>query len=385
MEMPEINGQNLKWARETAALSREEAARRLGFKGASAAGTLERLESGERIPTSSHLQKMAKIYNRPLLALYVAAPPHEGQEPHDLRTLKDQDSEPEAKLKAIIRDAHMRQSLLRNALEDNDEGEPIAWVGSVSAQIGSRQIAEAIVEAAGFSRTEFRAQHTVTEAFATAREAVESLGIYVLLIGDLGHYSQKVSSQVFRGMSLPDPIAPFIIINDNDSKSAWTFTLFHELTHISIGKSAISGYSSDSDEERLCDETASYILLSDRDLRSLPAATTILEHVAVISAAAKRWKLSRKMVAFNLLRINRIQPQTYEALARQFDDDRLEYPARREGGGGDYYVLRAHRLGRALIRTVNRMVSSGALTAPKAATVLGIRPTAVSHLAEVAR
>lgn len=381
--MPNVNPKNLLWARETASLTVEEAAKRIGFKGRSAIDKLQQIERGDIRPTRSTLEKMAKAYSRPLLALYVTTPPAEGQGAHDLRKLFEHNSSSEATLNAIIRNLHVRQSVLRNGLEDEDEAEPIRWVGSVPSKAGSVQIASLILEATGFDLTEFRSQRTVAAAFANAREAVEKLGVYVLLVGDLGHHSRKVSPKVFRGISLSDPLAPFIIINDNDSKSAWTFTLFHELTHILIGESAISGYATDSAEERLCDDTASKILLTSFDVQSVNVSNALEQQVADIESAARRWKLSRKMVAYNLMRSGRISSEYYAALAGKFDEDRVEYGSPRESGGADYYVVRAHRLGRHLIRTVNRMVSTGLLTAPKAALVLGIRPTAVSQLTEV--
>jgi Zn-dependent peptidase ImmA (M78 family)/transcriptional regulator with XRE-family HTH domain len=382
--MPHVNPQNLRWARETAALSVEEAAQRIGFRGDSAVEKLRQIESGVLVPTRGHLDKMAKAYNRPLLALFMPAPPREGRGAHDLRMLPALNSSSEALLKAIVRDAHVRQAVLRNALED-DEAAAVPWVGSVQSRIGADRLAEAMQEATEFDLREFRAQRSIAGAFSVARSAVERLGIFVLLIGDLGHHSRKVGPDVFRGIALPDPIAPFIIINDNDSKSAWTFTLFHELAHIFIGESAISGYAADSDQERLCDDAASRILLRREDLGSVSTAGSLEQQIANISAVAHAWKVSRKMVAYNLLRANRIQAGIYRSLARRFDEDRLEYEPRREGSRSDYYVVRTHRLGRTLIRTVDRMVASGALTPQKAALVLGVRPTAVSQLTEAVR
>lgn len=325
------------------------------------------------------------MYNRPLLALYLGRPPERGERARDLRTIHGSTATAEAQLDAIVRNVHVRQSVLRGALEDAEEAEAIDQVGSLSRKEGPDVLAAAILAATKFDLRKFRAQRSVEDAFAFARDSVESLGIYVLLIGDLGHHTRKVIPKVFRGISLPDRIVPFIIINDNDSKSAWSFTLFHELAHIFTGESAISGYGSDSEAERLCDDAASRILLPRSDLASVVVSVESLEQQVVeIQRAARRWKLSRKMVAYNLWRTRRITASSYQELATRFDADRLEFP-QHSGGGGDYYVYRNHRLGRSLIRTVDRMVANGALTAPKAGLVLGVKPTAVWRLTEAAR
>ena len=65
--------------------------------------------------------------------------------------------------------------------------------------------------------------------------------MFVLLKGDLGNYRTAIDVEVFRGFAIADDIAPFVVINDNDSKAAWSFTLLHELTHLLLGQTGISG------------------------------------------------------------------------------------------------------------------------------------------------
>ena len=53
---------------------------------------------------------------------------------------------------------------------------------------------------------------------------------------------------------------------------------------------------------------------------------------------------------------------------------------RERGGGPDYYVVRRHRLGGALINFVSRALSDGLITPTKASKVLGVRPRSVAPL-----
>jgi Zn-dependent peptidase ImmA (M78 family) len=221
------------------------------------------------------------------------------------------------------------------------------------------------------------------EAFGRLRTAVEKVGVYVLLIGNLGNYRTDLSPEVFRGFSIASPVAPFIVINDTDSKSAWSFTLLHELAHVFLGDSDISGYGSDNNLERLCDDAASMFLLPPGEIEGLLVDTNTDVRTAanLIGQFSRARKISRKMVAYNLLRSGRIDSALYRRLDARFDEDRLDFERQRESEGGpDYYVVRRHRAGSSLIRTVDRMVSSGALTTPKAARVLGVKPTAVDRL-----
>lgn len=90
--------------------------------------------------------------------------------------------------------------------------------------------------------------------------------------------------------------------------------------------------------------------------------------------------LSRKMVAYNLLRSDLITASTYRFLSDEFDAERLKESDRANGGGPDYYTVRRHRVGPGLVEFVRRMVAGGALTTTKAGRVLGVKPTAVDRL-----
>ncbi len=235
--MPKVNPQNLRWARETAGLSLVEAARVVGLSGKSAADRLAQMESGEREPTRVQLSKMATGYRRPLLALYLDAPPRNGQRNRDLRRARTPDEGKEAALTALIRDAYVRHALLQNALEDEDEAEPLPFVGSVGPDATAPQVIAAIQRALNFKIADYRRAESTDAAFGLLREAVETLGAYVLLIGNLGSHHSALKPAVFRGFSIATPVAPFIIcINDGDSRASWSFTLIHEFAHVFLDR-----------------------------------------------------------------------------------------------------------------------------------------------------
>ena len=79
-----INPAVLVWARETAGLSIEEAAHKIGLTSGTRGTADEKLtamENGERAPSQAQLTKMAAAYHRPLLALYMAEPPRPAGDP----------------------------------------------------------------------------------------------------------------------------------------------------------------------------------------------------------------------------------------------------------------------------------------------------------------
>jgi Zn-dependent peptidase ImmA (M78 family)/transcriptional regulator with XRE-family HTH domain len=379
--MPEINPGILIWARETAGLSLEDAAKKLGMSGPD---RLEALEVGKRAPSRQQLAKMSDKYRRPLLSFYLPTPPPERDRGQDFRSLPEgQPPASEAILDTLIRDVQARQQLVRAALEETEEDEPLAFVGSARISDGVDALVASMREVLGVSLDEFRAQKTVTDAFGTLRAGAEKAGVFVLLMGNLGTHHTNIDIRVFRGFALVDKIAPFVVINEKDSRAAWSFTLLHELAHIWLGQTGISGYDSEVDVERFCDAVAARFLLAPSELEQVGARGAIdLDSLRErIGAFASRRKLSRKMVAYNLLRSNIISAAVYRELSDAFDGEHATQKDHEKGEGGpDYYIVRRHRVGPGLVGLVKRMVAVGALSTPKAGKVLGVKPTAVDRL-----
>lgn len=385
--MPRLNPANLEWARKSAGLSLEEAAHAVGLSGPAAADRLAQMESGEREPTRRQIANMAKAYRRPLLAFYLDAPPRNGQRNRDLRRTRTPDESQEAMLLALIRDTYVRHSLLQNALEDEDEARPLSFVGSLSSESTVEAATALIEQTLEFPISEYRSADSKDAAFNRLRDAVERVGIYVLLLGNLGSHHSALSPAVFRGFSIAKPIAPFIVINDADARSSWSFTLMHELTHIFLGQSDISGYGSNNAVERFCDDVAANFLVKPSELESLAKSCDQLSFddlTGRITTAARDYKVSRLMLAYNLWRRNHISKAIYSALADRFDREWRNSVKPKKNSKVNYYIVRRHRLGRGLIGTVGRMMSAGALTAPKAARVLGVKPANVGRLTSAA-
>jgi Zn-dependent peptidase ImmA (M78 family)/transcriptional regulator with XRE-family HTH domain len=378
--MPRVAPEVLVWARETAGLSVEAAAKKLGVFGR----RLTEFESGDREPTRNQIVAMSKRYHRPLVAFYLPKPPTDAKRPQDFRSLPEHPPlGSEALVSALIRDVLSRQYLVKAALEEVDEDKVLPFVGSRRMTDGVDAMVESLRRLLGVSRAEFRAQRTVDSAFSILRSGAEKAGVFVLLMGNLGTHHTDIDVQVFRGFALADKVAPFVVVNEKDSRAAWPFTLLHELVHILLGETGISGYNGNAEIERFCDTVAARFLLNPAELNEInlsdgPNVHTLSERILEFSRTRN---LSRKMVAYNLLRANLITSVVYRELSEDFDAERLQRKEEDDKEGGpNYYVVRRHRLGAGLISFIDRMVSVGALTAPKAGMVLGVKPTAVYEL-----
>ena len=117
-----------------------------------------------------------------------------------------------------------------------------------------------------FSLREFRQRSSVGHAFTYLREKLEASGIFVVLLGNLGSHHTNIPEKTFRGYAIADPIAPFIVVNDQDAKAAWSFTAFHEAVHLWLGNTGVSSVSTDAQIERYCNEVAGEILLPGSEI-----------------------------------------------------------------------------------------------------------------------
>ena len=380
-----LNPEIFRWARETAGLSVEDAASGLGI---THSDKLLSIESGNEPPSRAILLKMVKQYRRSLLTFYLSAPPKQGDRGEDFRTVvENRTIESDANLDALIRDLRARQSLVRSTLED-EESESLDFIGSTNLSQGVAATVTAIQNLLQIDINEFRKQRRAEDAFSLLRDRAEACNIFVLLIGNLGSHHSAIPVETFRGFAIADKIAPFVVINDQDSKTAWSFTLVHELAHLCLGTTGISGAPSEKAIEQFCNDVAGEFLLPEAELKLLvlPNPWQVDSSIAAISKFAAERNLSRAMVAYKLYRAGKIPFVQWQKLDSKLKELWAKEKAlnkakpKESESGPSYYVVRRHRLGKAILEFANRTISSGALSPVKAAKVLGVKPRSVQPL-----
>jgi Zn-dependent peptidase ImmA (M78 family) len=211
----------------------------------------------------------------------------------------------------------------------------------------------------------------------------------VLLVGNLGSHHTALKVETFRGFALADDLAPFVVINDQDARSAWSFTLLHEVAHLWLGQTGVSGGYGESSIERFCNDVASSILLTGDELATFDFAAgdhTVAEYVTLIGEFARERKVSTALVAYRAMRAGYLNQSGWKVVQDQLRANwataRAADRARRTDSesGPNYYTVRRHRVGPALINFVRRNVAEGELTTVKAGRVLGVQPKNVGPL-----
>lgn len=388
--MTRVNADVLAWARETAGLSVAEAARKVGLndtKKGIGADRLAALEKGDGEVSRPLLLKFAHAYRRPLVTFYLAKPPPRADRGEDFRALPDDQAvESAAEIDALVRDIRARQGVVR-ALLDDEDGPPINFVGKSTMGAGVAAIEQMLADVIGFDLAEFRRQPNVEKAFNYLRGRTEAAGVYVLLIGNLGSHHSNIAVEAFRGFALADDLAPFIVINDQDAKSAWAFTLLHELAHIALGATGISAGDAKVGIERFCNDVAGSMLLPTDELAGLVVRDLDDPQAQrAITDFSNERHVSRALVAYRLRLAGALTVARWRSIRGAFRDEYLrdrEDRRQRERateGGPNYYIVRRHKLGGALIQLVRRTLDDGALTPTKAGKILGVRARNVEPL-----
>jgi len=382
--MSEFNPQVFAWARDAAGLTVDAAASALHIK----SRTLQEIEDGRVDPSRPQLLRMAQVYRRSLLVFYLPAPPTKGDRGQDFRTVvAERAQSAEAAIDALLRDVRSRQSVVRSTLQDDDDIEPLGFVGSLGMDAGVAAVKQSIVTTIGFDLAEFRRQAGNELAFNKLRAKIESVGVFVMLIGNLGSHHSAIPVEAFRGIAIADQIAPFIVINDQDARVAWSFTLLHELAHLWLGASGISDGPSEMRIEQFCNEVAAEILVPRAELAAVTLEGLDEEgQVDAIQRLARQWRVSRPMIAYRLFKAGRISQGSWRMLDVKFRElfvaeRQLEKAAAGEKKGApSYYVVRRHKLGRAMLDFAARSLNAGTLSPVKAAQVLGVSPRSVFTL-----
>ncbi|AMU04707.1 hypothetical protein A2T82_36080 (plasmid) [Burkholderia cenocepacia] len=110
------------------------------------------------------------------------------------------------------------------------------------------------------------------------------------------------------------------------------------------------------------------------------------EVISAISDFASRRKVSRALVAYRLLKRRQIDRKQWSDLTGEFRRSWEEERAKKKeqaadaAGGPNYYVVKRHRVGNALVEVTRRAIAEGFVTPTKAGRILGVRPTNVQAL-----
>jgi transcriptional regulator with XRE-family HTH domain len=259
-----FNRHMFRWAREFRELTIEDAAHRVGVR----PEVVTAWENGNAIPTVRQARILSDLYQRSFLEFFRDEPPpvseprlvpdfrlHRGTAPpHETRDLKDlQAWAEEMRLNALDLYDILGEAVpvVPDALRANLEEVPAA-----AAARARGALSFPIEEQAGLKRTD---RDALPKLF---RHKVENAAILVLKTGGLKDFGA-------RGLCIAVEPLPVIVFGA-EAPSAQMFTLAHELAHVCLAESAISGPPADARRpsrearvERWCNQFAAAFLVPE--------------------------------------------------------------------------------------------------------------------------
>ena len=249
----DTNPEVLRWARESMALSKTQAAERLGWH----TGALEKLENGTVKISLSELKEMSKTYKRTVATLLLQAPPLEKGLPRDFRSVdsKEIGHFHEKTIVAVRKARALSKSLIELKQEVGVASTRFTWHATLN------DTPETIAEQcrALWQLEEIRQIDDTKLALETCIEKLEEAGIAV--------FQLSLTQDGVRGFSLVDETVPIIAVKRGETSSGKIFTLFHELGHIilNIGGICDISFNSRIDQvEKWCNAFAAEILMPAR-------------------------------------------------------------------------------------------------------------------------
>jgi len=377
-EMP-INGDVLVWARERVHLNHDDAA-------AGAGVTPERLrdwERGESVPTVKQARKLAAVYDRPFLEFFSRErPPVKALETiPDFRTQKGVDIPKEDYELFLIQSE--AEEIRLNALDLYDLlGEqpptlPSRFFGTIN---DDAEVTAARVR--GILDLSIEEQITLKwkerDRFVDIlRAKFEAAGILVTKNSGLIQFGSR--GMCFFAQPLP------IIVFSSEAPSGQAFTLAHELAHVVIKQSALSGTPGGSKPsakrtEDWCDAFAAAFLIPANALArvySKPATPHPRITDYELDRLAKRFAVSRHAMLIRLVNLGYVRASYY------WDEMRAKFlaieAAYKRSGRSKYYGSR-YRTARGDLYTglVLEAWSNGSITNHSAAEFMGIKN--IAHL-----
>lgn len=357
----------LRWARKSIGYALEDAASKIGVR----AETLERAEHGGAFLTLRQAEKAARVYHRPLAALFLPEPPVEEPQEAQFRRLPGAPEPPwPPEMQVLARRIRGRQEAAAELYELIDEDPP--W-SDVKEQIGrsAEDYAATARELLGISSEE-QSSWGDPSGYQPLRhwiDAVEALGVLVMQDGTL-------PLEMMRGFASTHPMVPAVVVNTQDDARARAFTAVHELGHLML---EAAGKPVGSETESWCDEFAGEVLMPSAVFRQVFGGTRSSDSLERIDEVALKFGVTPRAAAVTAVRRQLLSQDEANVAIARIDERGGQGQA---SGGGNYYWTQLGRLGPSFTRLVFSALDSQALTYPAASGLLGVKVNNFSTLRE---
>ena len=373
----------LRWARETSKMTIEQVALKTKVK----EGKIELWESGKDFPSISQLEKLSKLYRRPIAIFYLPEPPADFQTLRDFRR-NIVSKEYSTALTFIIRDIQSKQSWFSDFLKEDGENQ-LGFIGKFNSKTSVEKIASDIIKTLEIEPIE--RNQDILKYWV---DKIEQKRIFVSLSSNI-HSHLKIDINEVKGFAVSDKYAPFIFVNSADGKNSQLFTLIHELVHLWINASGVSSFDlidfrSTEDLKQydpievLCNRVTAEILMPKSSVLSLLRNHKTITP-QIVERIAKEMKVSSFALSVKLLNLNIISDIQFNRFRRVFKDQYDEYleiqaNKPKQKGGPSYYTLKIRKNSKAFTSYIYGYYKNGKITGYEANKLLDIKVSNFKNL-----
>ncbi|MEA3495871.1 MAG: ImmA/IrrE family metallo-endopeptidase [Bacteroidota bacterium] len=313
---------------------------------------------GDKNPTVKQLEDFSKKVYLPFGFLFLEEPPKEDLPIPFFRTNNTKATKVSVNVYDTILLLQKRQDWLRDYLLENEFPE-LTFVGKFEKSNDISGIVKDIRKTLNLNESWASDFRTWQEALNYLSEQIENAGIITVFNGIVENNTRrKIPVQECRGFVLADSIAPFMYINNSDSKAAQMFTIVHELAHIWTGHSAGFDFRqlqpADDPVEKICDKVAAEFLVPEVTFNDVWKKNTN------IKATARFFKVSEIVIARRALDTGKISKTRFFAFYNDYINREI-VKKENQISGGDFYATTKRRLSITYASHINTAVKSGKL------------------------
>lgn len=206
----------------------------------------------------------------------------------------------------------------------------------------------------------------------------EELGILIFEV-------PRVSLDEMRALCIYYDEYPIILLNSADSPNARIFSLFHELTHLLLGESAICDVDKNNSKEWLCNSVAAQFLIPKEDLLN---KTVVKNNIAKEWTNKELWDLSNEYgvskhsILLRLINLNKAHQESYDIFKREWDEDFKKEKDKKSGGGGNPVRNQVKYNGKLYSSLLLSAYEAGVLSSVEFSQGIGLRLKHVNELSE---
>lgn len=359
-----IRPEMLVWAFKRAGFNEEKAIK--------AFPNLEHWLSGEKLPTVNQLQQFAKKFYVPFGYLFLADVPTETIPFPMFRGEAGNMNHFDLNVYDTVSNIRSRQNWLEEYLKDN-EIETSRLVNCITLKT---PVGEAVDMLRNHLELDPRWAFSLAKvdvAVGLLTERLEQAGIFVAYNGVVGNNtSRTLKVSECRGFALVNEVAPYVFVNNADSKSAQLFTLIHETAHIMLGVSA--GHAGEEigahdAHEGYCDLLAAEFLVPADILRETWNND--------IKAQSRRFKVSEIVIARRAHDLGLLSDTAYRNFWMEYTHRPIS--EKKKSDGGNYYHTCVKRVGRLFAIHVRNAVNSRQLEYSEAYRLTGLSGNTYQH------